>query len=689
MRAVILASIALTVGGCQPWPHYGSPKLPPIAETPLPAPAEAQAAEPAGARPARSAQKFIQEASPVAVGGSSSESASGSGPGVIINFEQAPIAEVVRVILGETLKAPFTIEDGVTGSVSLVSQRAFTNEELLSLLEQLLAVNGAVLVRGDDDVYRVLPRPKVKETVVPLVGREGRRQSAVGYRTEVFTPRHIGATELRTLLTPMISPRVELTVDEQRNIIIAAGTGPELTQLREALVEFDVDWMAGMSVGLFPVSLADVSELSRELNLLVRGSADGGAGTVVRIEPLERLGAILVVTSEPAYLDRVETWIERLDKVTDSDERRLFVYRVQNGKAADLANVLNVIVQSGVAGGSSAAAPALAPGYDPVEIGTAREPRPANAVRRPNVPPTNSTAPQIIADESNNALVIMATAREFRMIQAALRQLDLPPLQVLIEASIIEVSLLDDLQYGVEWFFKNNFDVDGETKQGFGLLDLGGGGIGPLAPGFSYALVDDASQVRAVLNMLASESELNVLSSPSLMVLGNQTATINVGDEVPIPTRQSVSNIDPAAPTVNEIEYRDTGVILEVTPRVNSGGLVTMDVAQEVSDVGPTTTSGIDAPTFQQRKIASTVAVQSGNTVILGGLIRDRAVTGESGIPVLYKIPVLGKLFGATNNTAQRTELLVLITPRVVGNASDATEITRAFRTKLRSFERW
>jgi general secretion pathway protein D len=277
----------------------------------------------------------------------------------------------------------------------------------------------------------------------------------------------------------------------------------------------------------------------------------------------------------------------------------------------------------------------------------------------------------------------MATPQEYRMVEAALRQLDIVPQQVLIEASIIEVTLTDELRYGVEWFFKGQFDNHrSQTK-----LDLGDAGISALTPGFSYAVIDASNVVRGVLNALASESKINVLSSPSLMVLDNQVAKINVGDEVPIPTRQSTSNINPDAPTVNEIEYRDTGVLLEVTPRIGQGGLVTMEISQEVSDVATTTSSGIDAPTIRKRAIASTIAVQSGDSVVLGGLIRDTRDRGESGIPILYKVPVLGKLFGTTGDTNRRTELLVLITPRAVRNQSETLSVTEEFRSKLKGLE--
>ena len=238
------------------------------------------------------------------------------------------------------------------------------------------------------------------------------------------------------------------------------------------------------------------------------------------------------------------------------------------------------------------------------------------------------------------------------------------------------------LEYGVEWFFRNGFTI---AKEGQGALDLGSPGINPLAPAFSYAVLDGVDDVRVVLNALETESKINILSSPSLMVLDNQTAVINVGDEIPVPTRQSVSNIDSAARTVNEIQFRNTGVTLQVTPRVNAGGLVTMEIEQEVSDAVPTTSSELNAPTIQQRRISSTVAVQSGQTIVLGGLIRETRSANESGVPFVRRVPYLGKLFGQTSDQSQRTELLVLITPQAVNNDDEARALTREYSEKMQS----
>lgn len=290
-------------------------------------------------------------------------------------------------------------------------------------------------------------------------------------------------------------------------------------------------------------------------------------------------------------------------------------------------------------------------------------------------------AVRIIADEENNALIILATPEDYARIEGAIRRLDTMPLQVLIEASIVEVILADELRYGIEWYFENN-DIFGD-KTGIGQLDLGDGGIGAIAPGFSYQIVDAVGQVRFVLNALAEESLLNVLSSPSLMVLDNREAEIRVGDQVPVRTEAATTE---GGVIIESVQFKDTGVLLTVKPRVNVGGLVTMEISQEVTNVGDVDPA-TGQRTFLQRKINSAVAVGSGETVVLGGLITENKVVAESGIPVLYKIPVIGKLFGTTQDNTRRTELLVLITPRVLDDDRDAMRILDEFKLKMRSLD--
>jgi general secretion pathway protein D len=290
---------------------------------------------------------------------------------------------------------------------------------------------------------------------------------------------------------------------------------------------------------------------------------------------------------------------------------------------------------------------------------------------------------RVVADEKNNALVVYAKPRDWRMIEGVIRKLDIVPLQVLIEATIAEVTLTNALQYGLQFFIKDGASRFSLTGSGVTSGNLTQSDINGVFPGFNYVLA--AGGVRAILSALSSITDVHVVSSPQLLVLDHQTAAIQVGDQVPIVTQSAQSVINPDSPVVNSVQYRSTGVVLQVTPRVNSSGLVTLDVSQEVSDVARTTSSNINSPTIAARQILSSVIVQDGQTVALGGLIRDNQNNTRSGIPILSDLPVIGPLFRQTSNSTTRTELLVLLSPRIVRDPTQARELTDELRDRMRS----
>jgi general secretion pathway protein D len=382
-------------------------------------------------------------------------------------------------------------------------------------------------------------------------------------------------------------------------------------------------------------------------------------------------------------LERIQLWIERLDQAPDANnEQRLYVYPVQNTSAGHLAELLSTLFGGsggGGGGGGGGRKAGVAPGLTPETVSSN-----GGGSGNSNAGATRQSVTvgdvRVVADEDNNALLIYATGREYRKIEDALARLDVEPTQVIIEASIIEVTLSDDLRYGLEWTFNNDL---GGGKEGIGQL-IGGEGIGAIIPGFSYSVINRKGNIKAVLNALASEDLLNVISSPSVMVLDNQTATIQVGDQVPIETGTTITD---GGSTITSIQYKDTGVQLSVTPSVNAGGMVTMDVDQSVTDVGPVDTEGTGERTFLERKIVSRVAVRTSESVVLGGLIRENKSTASSGIPLLHDLPWIGALFGTKKTANSRTELLIVITPRVIYSDSDLRDVSLEMRSQMRGLE--
>ena len=588
---------------------------------------------------------------------------------ISLNFPAADVRDVSKAILGDILHLSFEIEPSATGSMTLVTASPIAKGDVLRAFEDALrSANMALVHRGG--AYVVTPVPQARSQPALLSANDS------GFGAETIPLRFISAGELKKLLDPLVPDTVSVT-DTARNIVTVTGATGQRRSVRELIAQFDADWLRGMSFALYVTKHTDSRLIVPELDKLLNGPGAVSAG-LVRLIAMEKVNGILAFAPQAQYLDDVKRWIEVLDREGESTERRLFVYRMQNGRSADLAKVLNS------AFGGAGAAPTASPVARPVTAGFNIDPSPAGAAepraaqQQAQAAPNNSGpgGATISSDETNNAVLAFATPREYAVIEDALHKLDLPPIQVLIEAAITEVRLTHNLRYGVQWQFQ-------PTNGGsFNLSQGATSTVTQTFPGFSY-FYSNAGSITATLNALSGLTHVEVLSSPKLLVLNNHTASLQVGDQVPIITASSTSTIGTNAPTVNNVEYRDTGVILKVTPRVNAGGLVLLDIAQEVSDVTSTATSKIDSPTIQERKFASSVAVQDGQTIALGGLIRSKHTKGRSGLPFLSSIPILGALAGQDTKDEDRTELLILLTPRVVRTAQDAESVTDELRRKI------
>ncbi len=616
------------------------------------------------------------------------------GDGLLLNFENADLREVVRTILGDFLKVNYIYDPRVQGTVSLQTTKQLNAEQVLVTLETLLRMNGAALVDLGDDDYRVLPAAEAVGKVVPqLGGGESPLPLPPGFRVIVVPLRYVAVTEMEKLLEPFLTTKSLLRVDMERNLLLLAGSSQELAVLLETIRTFDVDWLAGMSIGLFTLDQVTPDEMMTELDAIFGTDANGPLAGLIRFQPVKRLNALLVISPQSAYLKKVGEWIRRLDRSSNAGQS-LYVYYLQNGKAADVAKILQEVFSNR---GSSARDDRLgrvAPGRRPVELAskdasggkaakktTKRMLQPSAGRKSEGLSYAENSNIRIIADEVNNSLLILASPQDHKMVLAAIKKLDIVPLQVLIEATIAEVKLTNDMRFGLQWFFKSG-DVSGTLSSG----TKGGFDIASTYPGFS--LVFAGADAKVILDALDKKTTVNIVSSPHLMVLDNQTASLQVGDEVPVITKQQQSTTADSN-LVNTVEYKNTGVIMKVTPRVNSSGSIIMDVEQEVSTVVPSSDTAANlTPTISKREFKSSVVVQSGDTVVLGGLIFDLKTRRRDGLPLLSELPLIGPLFGSTNDEETRTELVMLITPRLVRNRYEAKQVTEEVRRRLRALKR-
>lgn len=691
LRAMVFTVLLILLLACATPPQVPVPgRLQPRIQPAL-APSASIAKEDASSKnapPEKLDEIFRGTGSFIAMAPGSGQAVATAGEGrFTLNFKGADVREVVRATLGDLLKLNYSIDERVKGQVSVETRRPLARDEVLPMLETVLRANGAAIVRAGE-LYQVVPATAGQGTGIPLgVGEAARRGQ--GFQHLIVPLRYIGARALETVLRPLSPANGLVLADPRRNILVLAGTQAELAQMTRVVETFDVDQFAGMSVGLFRLGAADVKTVQRELEHILGENAE--AAGMLRLVPIERLNGLLAITPQPQYLERVQEWIRRLDRADAGPGAGLNVYYVQNARATHLAEVLAPLFGAAGPKRDPLADLPLPPGSRPVVLqgdkrievpsGETRTTPVQNQRRVPGPGELDVGPVTIIADDKRNALIVKASAPDYAKIEQVIRKLDTWPLQVLVEATIVDVTLTDELSLGVEWFLKGR--LGGRRTEA--RLDLGAPGIAPLVPGFSYTVLGSDNGVRAVLNALAAESRLKVVSSPTMMVLDNHKASIRVGDQVPVRTSEAAGLATNAASPViaSTFDYRDTGVLLEVTPRVNASGMVTLEILQEVNDVSATTSSGIDSPTINQRKFTTTVAVQDGETVVLGGLIRDRNGANQSGVPFLANVPVLGWLFKSRTDALERSELIVVITPTAVRDPNEARAATEELQRRM------
>ena len=591
-----------------------------------------------------------------------------------IDLDNAPISDAADLVLGDILGVNYALDEGLTGTITIKTSAPVSKSAILSIFESALEAKGAALIE-DNGIYRITSTERA--VLGPpnfSVGGVSSIQEGAGFGVQSVPLRYISAAEMERILKPISTPGTIMRVDRARNLLMLSGSRRELDSLIEAVRVFDVDWLKGMSFALLPVTSADPKSVANELATIFSNGENQPLEGLIRFVPNERLNAVLVISSRSTYIEDARKWVERLDNPEATGGDQVFVYNVQNRSAETLAGVL----QGFFGGAAASTSDTVQPGLTPATIGdqTSVDGLASDAIDQGAGARRGGSAEniRIAADDENNSLLIYASPYEYQRISAMIEKLDRLPSQVMIEATIAEVTLKDGLEHGLTWFFDNQ-------KSRFTFSDVTSGAVGSSFPGFSY--VFSGTDARVALNAIASVTDVKVVSSPTLMVLDNKTARLQVGDQVPVATQSAVSIVNPDAPIVNSVSFRDTGVILNITPRVSDSGIVILDITQEVSSVTSTTSSGIDSPTIQQRRIETSVAVHDGDSLALGGLIEDSRKITSAGVPYISKIPVLGEVFKSKKKDVDRTELLVLITPRVVRDRDEAREATDEFRDRL------
>lgn len=673
------------------------------------------------------------------------DSANGAGSGYDLNFENAPVTSVAKVILGDVLNVGYTIDPRVQGTVTLASVRPVAKADALYVLENALKMSGVSLVR-DRNGYRLLPSAEAGPG-----GIDRTASAEAGQGISVVPLRYVSAQTVFKLLDTFGVKAATVRPDNGRNTLLISGSGADRAAAIDTILSFDADWMKGQSVGIFPVRNSTPEQLITELEKIM-DSGDGGlTQNMVKFQPIARLNSIMVMSQKPDYLKRAGTWIARLDK-SDTEAANMKSYPLRYGNSKIVVGLLNEMLigrgggssldsaagqispgaglsmsSSGSGSGSASggnpiaslsALPTPAAGASVSVTGVGGSPLGSRAVPAAAQPQTSGLDSlsgnasgsgakggsggylqnvRITADVTNNAVLVYANNESQRIVEQTIRQIDRPQRQIAIEATIAEVTLNDQLNYGVQYFLASqkgsiSNTISGVSSSGSGTTAIepasnavnaaAGALLGRVLPGFNL-LVGAENSPRVILDALHNITNVKVLSNPSLVVLDNQAATLQVGDQVPFSTG-TATVLTANNTVVNTIDYKNTGIILRVLPRANANGNVVLDIEQEISSVAAGSAGSL-TPTISQRRVKSSIAVTSGQTVLLAGLISETENKQRQGIPGLDSIPGIGDAFSHQTNSRARTELILFIRPTVIRDPIDAHVIAEEMRSKMNS----
>ena len=624
-----------------------------------------------------------------------------------LNFEDADVKDVVRAVLGEALKLNYTINPDVTGTITVASAQPVARNDLLATLESVLAAQGFAMVKQGGSY-------NITSVGVNAGALDVGARTTPGYGVSVVPLRFVSVKTMNSLLGGFVADAEGIRIDSTRNALVISGPGAKRAEVVKTALSFDGDWMAGQSVGIFELKQSSPAAVVKELERIF--DAANTANGVIQFQPIDRLKAVLVVSKNTTLIGRAGTWVRRLDGQASSVQQNVFVYRPQYRDASELAKVLSSLFSAGGSAGkpafsgdtglsakmgaSTSGSSSSSSSSSTTDTGS-NSSNQANSTEAPIDDVTGASsdgtggggdttakaAPDVIdltsgqaqnqpnirisADMANNTVVTYTDQETYKQVLAALQRLDAQPYQVAIQATIAEVTLNDKLEYGVQYYFKDaNLGV-GMPGAGLAASNLGSG--------FNF-IMGSNSNPNLIVSALNKVTDVEVLSSPSLVVMENQTANLQVGNDVPVEIGTTTTD---GGTTSKQVEYRSTGIILKVTPRIGDNGSVTMKVAQEISDVTGTNTSDGLNPTFSKRSVSSQISVVSGQTVVLAGLITTQKSKDRSGLPLLARLPIIGDATSTNSKTGKRSELVVLIKPTIIHSSDDAQTVAEDLRARM------
>ncbi len=682
-------------GPIESCPDAGNPPAAPAVAAPQAAPAQPPAPAPAApTAQEKPGEPATAESKPADIKPSDLKPAEGSGPeaAVSLNLENADLYQVLRIV-GSELKINYVVDPAVKGSVTINTSTSVSRKDLFSVLEMILELNGAAAVKANG-YYSIVPLANARQQAMNFhyAKKAEGPPPEEAFSLMVVPMKFMSASEMSKILTPFMSSAGQIVVQEKGNIMLISESSAKLKQLQQIVDVFDDPVLGRQRVHLFPVTNNLAANLIVELRSVFAGYGLTTGSSGIQFVPMDRLNSILAISPSPEVFPEVESWIQKLDQPSRDVGIRNFVYKVQNAKATELRDILNELY-----GGQPAKAPPAA--ANPSAENPALLLGPPQGYAAPQNPQAGAAAPKaaesgqgrvqgelrIMADERNNALIIQCTPHDYDVIQRTLQELDVLPRQVLIDARVYEVALTGDLSLGISAFLDQKSNLNPlVTTASFSA------GQSPALQASTFAVLSNTRALQLFLTAQENRSRVKTLSAPSILVTDNTSARVQVGSEVPVPIGSALTPVTNGGTSLfaQSVQYRDTGVILTVTPRVNAGGIVTLTVAQEVSTPGANTLQANSGPVINKSQFQTTVVLKDGQTMALGGIIRDTNTLLRNRVPLLGDIPGVGMLFGSTARTTTRSELVLLITPHVAEDLSQGAAITDDFVSRMKNMKK-
>ena len=606
---------------------------------------------------------------------------------VTINVEKMPLPDFIIYALGETLKVSFVMDQKVMESkepITLRMTEAMAPDKALEIVLGLFEKYNLYVEEKAGALYVLHKSPAPKGPFDIKVGQEITESPASVL--QVVPLRYIRPADIEPLIKELYKTGVQIRPYPRENVLLLYGQASQTKQIMEFIGTFDVPYLQEKKVALLRLTYWQIDDFIKQISQILEGVGVSIAksprepGTL--LIPVKPLGSVLVVSPDDTSFNYILDWKDRLDKPEAAGaEERPFTYIPKYSRASDLVDSIKNLYGIMPAPSTPATTPPPSAPGAPGAVG--RPARPGAAAAGRPASPGASAALKISSDDRRNMIIVVCPAAEYEKILKLLDELDIPPRQVLIEATVVELTLRDELKFGFEWFIKNRMFGEGAYSLGT-LFSLSTGG-----PGLIYQFISDSDKFSALVNAYALNEKVNILSTPRLTVLDNQEASITVGTETPVITSEvSAADISTAeASVLRNIQYRSTGVILRVKPTIHTQGLLTLNITQEVSEVG-SNPPGIDSPTILMRQINSTVVAAQGESVVLGGLISESKTATVNKVPLLGDIPLLGVLFRTTGKDVSKTELLVFIKPTILSSIDDAAAVTNQLKKELKWFNK-